>query len=93
MDFDINPVHVIAMDIHTSELVDAINNGAISFEEDVTQMCITSNCLTGHLKLLRLCARELTDSHKDYKTVMRFIDRLQEIQKKEIAKGSIQVVE
>lgn len=93
MEFKPNPLDIIAMDIMVNELFDGVNNGEVSFEDEVIQQCIASCCLVGQLKLLRVCARELTDSHKDYKVVMKFIDRLQVVRDKETAKGSIEVVE
>ena len=93
MDLIPTAFNLIGYDMMVSTLVDQIHSGELSFEDEVVQQCIASTFLTGHLKLLRVCARELTDAHKDYKTVMKFIDRLQEIRDKELAKGSIQVVE
>ena len=75
------------IDMATNNIVAEIENGELDFDSMMVKSTIAVNCLVGHMKLMKLCAEHLTDSHKDYHTVITFLDKLQEISNECAEKG------
>jgi hypothetical protein len=78
-------------------LCDDVKRGKLSFYDDDFQSCIGVNNMRGSIELLRLCAKELTESKTEYKIVNSFINRLEELSNKSFershARNSIEVVD
>ena len=66
-------------DNNTFLLCDDVKRGKLLFWDNDFQSCIGVNNMRGGIELLRLCAKELTDSQKEYDIVNNFIDRLEEL--------------
>lgn len=96
------PIDIVSMglvehDNRTFLLCDDVNKGRVDFSQLEFQQAIAINSLRGNIELLRICARHLTNSQKDFHIVNSFIDELEKISDKELAnanaKGNIEVVE
>lgn len=75
-------------------LCDDIKKGKLSFKGMEVQHCISIHSMRGSIELLRICARELTTSQKDFHIVNKFIDELEKINTAiEQPEGTIEVVE
>ena len=74
-------------------LCDDIKKGKLDFNDHEIQSCIQIHFMRGSVELLRICARELTNSQKDYHIVNQFIDELEKIHGLQSSTGSIEVVE
>lgn len=96
------PIGVVSMslvehDNRTFLLCDDVNKGRVDFSQLEFQQAIAMNHMRGNVELLRICARNLTNSQKDFHIVNSFIDELEKISDKELADatamGNIEVVE
>ena len=74
-------------------LCDDIKKGKLNFNDNEIQSCIQIHFMRGSVELLRICARELTNSQKDFHIVNSFIDELEKIHDLQSSAGSIEVVE
>ena len=74
-------------------LCDDIKKGKLLFSDQEVQACISIHSMRGSIELLRICARELTTSQKDFHIVNSFIDELEKIHTIEQSAGTIEVVE
>lgn len=74
-------------------LCDDINKGRILFDDHEVKSAISISAMRGNIELLRICARELTTSQKDFHIVNSFIDELEKINELEQSSGTIEVVE
>lgn len=88
MDIDKNSMAdamvLIKMDMLTKVVVEAIRKGELDFHDSQVQSCIVSNNMPAKLDLLEICAEHLTDAHKEYHVVMKFLDRIRKIHDDEI---------
>ena len=74
-------------------LCDDIKKGKLLFSDQEVQACISIHSMRGSIELLRICARELTTSQKDFHIVNSFIDELEKINIAVQSAGTIEVVE
>ena len=76
------------VDMATNNIVDKVKKEELEFDDMMVKSTIAVNCLVGHMKLMRLCAEQLTKSHEDYHIVMTFLDKIQEINDECAERGS-----
>lgn len=78
-------------------ICDDVNKGRVSFDDPNFQDCISIQHMRGNIELLRICAKHLTNSQKDFHIVNSFIDELESISESRMriaeSLGNIEVVE
>jgi hypothetical protein len=84
---------LVSFDNQTFLFVDDVKKGRVDFSDEQFQSCIACNFQRGKIEMLRLCAKELTNSQKDFHIVNEFIDELEKVCDISTAQGSIEVVE